>query len=102
MKLSEYQAVFARKISVLIQVAYELGYTVTLGDGNVDSKVGHKENSNHYRRLAQDLNLFKDGVYLTKTEDHLVLGEIWEKMGGCWGGRFGDGNHYSLEWNGFK
>ena len=30
------------------------------------------------------------------------LGEYWESIGGSWGGRFNDGNHYSLEHNGVK
>ena len=60
----------------------------------------HSRNSCHYIRLAIDLNLFKDGRYLTTTEDHRLFGEFWEGLGGAWGGRFNDGNHYSLEYNG--
>ncbi len=50
------------------------------------------------RRLAIDLNLFRDGRYLETTEDHAPLGLFWESLGGTWGGRFRDpdGNHYSL------
>jgi D-alanyl-D-alanine carboxypeptidase-like protein len=59
-------------------------------------------NSLHEIGLAIDLNLFRDGKYLDKTEDHRRLGERWEAMGGAWGGRFGDGNHYSLEHEGRK
>lgn len=62
----------------------------------------HRLSSNHYNKLAIDLNLFKNGKYLDKTEDHRELGEYWESIGGAWGGRFGDGNHYSLEYNGMK
>jgi hypothetical protein len=39
---------------------------------------------------------------LESTEAHTPLGEQWEKMGGTWGGRFNDGNHYSLEHEGKK
>jgi len=46
--------------------------------------------------MAVDLNLFKDCVYLAETEHHRELGEWWESIGGIWGGRFEDGNHY--EW----
>lgn len=86
---------FVRLISLLIQYAILNGFEITFGDAFATS--GHKKGSNHYLRLAIDFNLFKDGVYLTKTEDHRVLGEYWESIGGAWGGRFGDGNHYSLE-----
>jgi hypothetical protein len=52
-------------------------------------------------RLAIDINLFKDGVYLESTEHHRQLGEWWEAQGGTWGGRFKqpDGNHYQYKAN---
>jgi len=56
----------------------------------------------HQDQLAVDFNLFKDGKYLDKTIDHKPLGEFWESIGGTWGGRFGDGNHYSIEHEGRK
>jgi len=54
-----------------------------------------KEDSFHYKRLAIDLNLFYSGRYLTSTKAHQQLGEFWELLGGSWGGRWQDGNHYS-------
>ena len=91
--LNDKQFEFARKVPLLILYAYELGYTITLGDAA--AWTGHREGSFHYKRLAIDLNLFRDGKYLTQTEDHQPLGEFWESIGGTWGGRWGDGNHYS-------
>ena len=93
--LNDKQFEFTRKVAMLILYAYELGYTMTFGDAYATA--GHRMGSFHYKRLAIDLNLFKDGKYLTKTEDHKPLGEFWEKIGGTWGGRFRDldGNHYS-------
>lgn len=93
MGLREQQSTFARKIAVLKLAAFEMGYEITVGD--YYATAGHKNNSYHYRRLAADLNLFKDGVYLDKTEDHRPIGELWESFGGTWGGRWNDGNHYS-------
>ena len=87
-------------VSRLIRFAYNMGYELTFGDAYATT--GHMENSLHYKRLAVDFNLFKDGRYLTRTEDHQPLGEYWEAIGGTWGGRFNDGNHYSLEHNGVK
>ena len=78
----------------LILKAYDLGYEITMGD--VWAHDGHKENSKHYQRLAADLNLFRDGVYLTNSEDHRPLGEYWQELGGTWGGNWADGNHYQL------
>ena len=61
-------------------------------------------NSLHGLGLAIDLNLFKDGKYLSDTESHRPLGEYWESLGDdcCWGGRFSDGNHYSIAHEGKK
>lgn len=111
MTLFETQVKFASLIPLLISKAFELGFQVTLGDAYRDPRVhgefgvkqgyGHPK-SNHKRRLALDLNLFKNGKYLTTTEDHQPLGEYWESLGGTWGGRFKDSNHYSWEYEGIK
>jgi hypothetical protein len=56
----------------------------------------------HGQRLAVDFNLFKDGVYLTTTEAWAPFGEWWEGQHALarWGGRFKDGNHFSIEHQG--
>lgn len=58
---------------------------------------GHRWNSLHYQGLAADFNLYKDGVYMDKSEAHEQLGEYWESLDpSCSNGRdFSDGNHYS-------
>ena len=95
MKLVEKQWAFARKVSLLIQKANELGYEVSLGDAYRDPRCSYgSKSSRHKMRLAIDLNLFKDGLYLNKTEEHESLGLWWERQGGLWGGRWEDGNHY--------
>jgi hypothetical protein len=111
MTLSEKQQKFMRMVPRLIDKAHELGFEVTLGDGYRDPRMhgtlgmklgyGHPKSA-HKVRLAIDLNLFKDGKYLESTDDHRPLGEWWEAQGGAWGGRFKDGNHYSLEHEGVK
>ncbi|MDM9281867.1 M15 family metallopeptidase [Providencia rettgeri] len=110
MTLSEKQALFTVMIAKLIFFADEHGYRLTFGEAsrtpeqaaaNAKSGKGIK-NSLHTQRLAVDFNLFKNGVWLTKSTDHQPLGEYWESIGGTWGGRFNDGNHYSLEHNGVK
>lgn len=111
--LGQKQRRFARMVGRLIERAYEMGYEVTLGDAYRDPRVhgdwGRKlsgsysaASSVHKLRLAIDLNLFRDGKYLADTADHRPLGEWWESIGGTWGGRWNDGNHYSLEHNGCK
>ncbi|MGL5646688.1 MAG: M15 family metallopeptidase [Clostridium sp.] len=109
--LGQKQRRFTRMIAELITFAYANGYELTVGDAYRDPRLhgdmgvkkgyGHAS-SNHKQRLAIDFNLFKDGKFLTSTEDHRPLGEFWESIGGSWGGRFNDGNHYSVEHNGVK
>ncbi|URG13016.1 hypothetical protein B2_23 [Stenotrophomonas phage B2] len=98
-------------VGQLIDFAYSRGYELSFGDAYRDPRVhgamGVKGSysaarSTHKNRLAVDFNLFKDGVFLTRTEDHKELGEYWESLGGTWGGRFNDGNHYSIEHDGVK
>jgi hypothetical protein len=107
------QSDFARLVPRLIDTAFDLGFEVTLGDAYRDPRVfgalgvsqgyGHKSSA-HKMRLALDLNVFKDGVFLEGTEAHRALGEWWELQHPLarWGGRFNDGNHYSLEFQGVK
>lgn len=94
--LRQKQSKFARMVALLIQFATEKGYELSFGDAWASA--GHKKGSFHYRRLAIDLNLFKNGRYMTSTKAHEPLGLFWELIGGSWGGRFKnpDGNHYSL------
>lgn len=60
-------------------------------------------NSVHCVGLGLDLCVYSaEGEYLTDLESYRLLGEFWESMGGCWGGRFTrcDPGHFSLEWEG--
>jgi hypothetical protein len=112
MTLRQKQSLFARLVASLIFRAYELGYEVTLGETYRSpeeaarlAKLGKGiKDSLHTLKLAIDLNLFKDGHYLSSTESHRQLGEWWESQHELctWGGRFGDGNHYSLTHGGRK
>ncbi|MCW2474669.1 MULTISPECIES: M15 family metallopeptidase [unclassified Symbiopectobacterium] len=113
MTLSEKQQLFTQLVAQLIAWAGERGYRLTFGEAyrtpeqaKLNAKNGSGiANSLHTQRLAVDLNLFVNGVYQTKTEDYLPLGEYWESLGGSWGGRFTsrpDGNHFSLEHHGVR
>lgn len=84
-------------IALLINKAESLGYELTFGDAYRDPRCTYgNEKSFHRQRLAVDFNLFKNDTWLKNTEDHLFLGEYWESIGGTWGGRWSDGNHYQL------
>lgn len=108
--LRQKQSRFALMVARLILQAQVMGYEVTLGEAyrspeeaaRLAGKGAGIRLSLHTDRLAIDLNLFKDGQLLTRTEDHAPLGAWWESIGGAWGGRFKDGNHYSLAHEGRK
>lgn len=101
--LGQKQRRFTRMIGMLIEFAYAQGFELSFGDCYRSDSCSHGHpRSLHRKRLAVDFNLFRNGVYLRSTESHRLLGEYWESIGGTWGGRFGDGNHYSLEHGGMK
>lgn len=108
--LGQMQRRFTPMVAKLIFKAYEMGYELTFGEAyrtpeqaklNAANGKGIS-NSLHTDRLAIDLNLFNRGVYMTETAAYKPLGEYWESIGGTWGGRFKDGNHFSLSYNGRK
>ena len=110
--LRQKQSRFAMLIARLLLEAERQGYEVTMGEGYRSPEEAQRlaaaskgiVNSLHTIRLAHDINLFRDGVYLTATEAYRPLGEWWEAEGGAWGGRFtrADGNHFSLAHDGRK
>jgi hypothetical protein len=105
MTLREKQSIFALNISKLIIKAYELGYEITLGEayrtesqqylyfeGYKLMKIGsdlklaqtrrksRTMNSKHRKKLALDINLFKNGKYLTDKESFKPLAEYWKSL----------------------
>lgn len=120
--LHEKQVLFSQLAAQLLEHAREMGYEVTLGEAwRSQAMASYKPqptkwyadhgkgvaNSLHVQRLALDVNLFKDGKLLEKSEEYRPLGEWWETQHPLarWGGRFKhlpDGNHFSLEHEGVK
>lgn len=111
--LGQKQRRFAKSVARLLDKAHELGFEVSLGDAYRDPKAfgplgkviayGNAF-SCHKVRLAIDLNLFKDGRYITDDEGHKELGKWWKEqgVGHCSGVDFGDPNHYSITHEGIK
>lgn len=115
MTLRRKQSAFVRLVAQLIDHAYSEGFELTFGEAYRSPEEAARlaktgagiTRSLHIDRLAIDLNLFKDGKYLTATAYHRPLGEWWEaqstpELQCCWGGRFSDGNHYSIAHQGRK
>lgn len=105
--LGKKQELFMHLLPSLLNKAHELGFEIRGGDlfrdprvfGQAGVKLGYgSANSCHKLKLAIDLNLFRNDKFMTATEDHKALGEWWESQHELcrWGGRFQDGNHYSL------
>lgn len=115
MTLREKQSLFAVKVGQLLSHVGTMGYAVTLGEAYRSpeeaarlAKLGKGiAKSLHTQRLAIDLHFFRDGKYLTRSEDYRQAGEWWERQSFdgvefCWGGRFKDGNHFSIAHGGRK
>jgi len=106
MRLSHYQSIFALNIAQLIVIIFKHKFTCTLGEAwrppemaKIYKQLGKGiKGSQHCKKLALDINLFKDGKYLRTTEAHAYFGGLWETLhpNNRWGGRYGDGNHYEM------
>lgn len=111
-ELLKLQQTFSRNVALLLLHADTLGFGVTLGEAwrspeaaKLNAKRGTGiSNSLHIDRLAIDINLFLGDQYLPTTADHQQLGEYWKTLHPLnrWGGEFGDGNHYSMTYQGRK
>lgn len=117
--LRQKQSIFVRSVCRLIARAEELGYELTFGEAYRSPEEAKRlaalgtgiSASLHTKRLAIDLNLFRNGAYLSSTKAHEPLGVFWESLSSgeiicAWGGRFEgrrkDGNHYSIEHEGVR
>jgi hypothetical protein len=97
--LLDLQFLFSLSLADLINYAYRRGYTITMGEiyrtkyqqkYYVETGKSKTYNSRHLKRLAADMNLFKDRKYLTQCAYYEFLGNYWEKKGR----RFKWGGHY--------
>jgi hypothetical protein len=99
-ELGDKRKKFTIYVADLINFMLAKGYSPMLGKDGLK----HMAGSLHFEGLAVDIDLTKDGIYLPNTEDHKQFGEYWEALDkDCtWGGRFKDGNHYSVTYMGRK
>lgn len=99
MSLRDEQVFFVNNIMQLISHAQELEFEVTFGEAyrtpeqqEIYFRTGKTKtmDSYHLKRLAIDLNFFKDGKYLTAKEDLQELGDYWEGLSesNSWGGNW--------------
>lgn len=105
MKLNSKQFKFSRAYPLLMLYAQYLGYELTLGDCYRDErcKYGHDQ-STHRFRLAGDLNVFKDGIYLKGSEAKIAHNKLHDfaDILGMSKRIKNDLNHYSFSHNGIR
>ena len=99
-ELREKRVKFTVALGRLIGFARAMEHEIAIApDGET-----HMEGSLHFIGLAKDFALYKDGIYLTKTEDYEFAGRFWESLNPDfrWGGDFKqpDGNHFSCTYQG--
>lgn len=114
MTLGEAQRLHVKLAAKLLTWAYAQGYELTWGEtlrtqaqalANAQSGAGIAH-SLHLIKLAMDINLFKDGKFLSGLEDYRPLGNYWKTLHplACWGGDFHspDADHFSITFNAIK
>lgn len=99
MSLGKEQELFMRDFAKLLNFLHESGYEVRGGElertqtmQEIYVKQGKSKTmrSNHLRRLAVDLHIFKDGRWLQEKSELSNIGEYWESLNEAnrWGGNF--------------
>lgn len=99
MSLVQEQAAFLLDAGKLVAYATEQGFVVTGGElwrtpeqQQVYVKTGRSKTmkSNHLRRLAIDLNFFREGRLVATKAELAGLGSYWESLNPAnrWGGNF--------------
>ena len=119
MTLRQQQSIFLKNFAELILWAFQNGYEATAGElhrteeqHQFNLKAGKTKatRSLHQDRMAGDLMLFKNGIYLSDTESYKPLGDFWvtlhprNRWGGDWNKdgktsdeKFLDGNHFEMQ-----
>lgn len=113
MTLHEAQVLHFRLFSQLIDFIIAEGYEGTWGEAYRTPQQAQWDAAHgtgiaasvHCERLAVDVQLFKEGVYLTHPKDYFTVGQYWKSLdASCrWGGDFEplvDADHFSITWQG--
>jgi hypothetical protein len=108
MSLVAEQALFLLDVGRLVEWATAKGWTVTGGElwrtpeqQALYVQTGRSKtlNSQHLKRLAIDLNFFREGQLVGRVEELSPVGDFWESLSpkNVWGGRWPtlkDGPHF--------
>lgn len=98
MTLNDKQHIFAMNLAKLLQHVESLGLTCSVGEvfrpkemAEIYAKEGKGIlDSQHCKKLAVDLQLFANGVFLQDKKDYQLMGEYWKGLNpdNRWGGEF--------------
>lgn len=112
MTLGEMQRLHVQLVAKLIEYTYAQGYELTWGEAfrtqqqaewNAKAGTGIAQ-SVHCDRLAVDLQLFKNGIYLTDPESYKFMADYWISLHGlCRAGYYfhsKDADHFSITYQG--
>lgn len=99
MRMVTEQNAFLTDFALLIQEAQKRGFEVSAGEllrtpeqQKIYFDTGRSKtlDSNHLKKLAGDLNFFKDGKWIQTKAELVELGEFWENLNPLnrWGGNF--------------
>ncbi|MGH1601746.1 M15 family metallopeptidase [Campylobacter majalis] len=99
MSLGKEQEAFMRDVAKLLNYLHQNGYEVRGGElertqaqQEIYIKTGKSKtmNSNHLRRCAIDLFIFKNDKWLTQKQELQKIGDFWESLNekNRWGGNF--------------
>ncbi|MCX3264930.1 M15 family metallopeptidase domain-containing protein [Pedobacter agri] len=87
--LNKLQFTFTRNLNKLLTVCFSSGFEVTMGEvfrTELQQQVYFKLcktktlDSYHLKRLAVDLHLFKDNIFLSENSAYEFLAEYWGKL----------------------
>ncbi|WP_169976235.1 M15 family metallopeptidase [Campylobacter sp. RM16191] len=99
MTLGQHQEAFSSDFCKLLNYLHDNGYKVRCGElerTKAQQEIYFKEgksktmNSNHLKRCAVDLHIFKNGNWLMTKADLQEIGDYWESLSpeNRWGGNF--------------
>jgi len=88
MTLNDKQHIFAMNLAKLLQHVESLGLTCSIGEvfrTREQAEIYVKEGkgileSQHCKKLAVDIQLFSNGVFLQNKDDYKLLGEYWKGL----------------------
>lgn len=110
--LGELQRLHVKLVGMLIDFVYANGFELSWGEAfrtqqqaewDAEHGTGIAQ-SVHCDRLAVDLQLFMNGVYITDPAAYQFMGDYWKQLNPLcrWGGDFKtvDADHFSLTYGG--